>query len=79
MADFSLSSFLGQLESPIKTENRVQGETRMLEMVRPSSDVSVSVLLSNIKEYTKVAFINSFHFKIFNFVDIIYLFYHISL
>lgn len=40
VADFSLSSFLGQLESPIKGSQHSQTEGPTIEGVRPPSDVS---------------------------------------
>ncbi|XP_016839013.1 protein cramped isoform X1 [Nasonia vitripennis] len=40
VADFSLSSFLGQLESPVKGSQRSQAEVPMIEIIRPSSDVA---------------------------------------
>ncbi|XP_023245689.1 protein cramped isoform X2 [Copidosoma floridanum] len=40
VADFSLSSFLGQLESPVKSSQRSQAEVPMIEIIRPSSDVA---------------------------------------
>lgn len=39
VADFSLSSFLGQLESPIKGSQRSQLGGHPVEEARPSSDV----------------------------------------
>ncbi|XP_014477729.1 PREDICTED: protein cramped [Dinoponera quadriceps] len=39
VADFSLSSFLGQLESPIKSSQRSQAGEQIMEDARPSSDV----------------------------------------
>lgn len=39
VADFSLSSFLGQLESPMKTSQRSQAGEQIMEDTRPSSDV----------------------------------------
>ncbi|EGI66711.1 PREDICTED: protein cramped-like [Acromyrmex echinatior] len=39
VADFSLSSFLGQLESPMKGSQRSQAGEQIMEDTRPSSDV----------------------------------------
>ncbi|XP_012058281.1 PREDICTED: protein cramped-like [Atta cephalotes] len=39
VADFSLSSFLGQLESPMKGSQRNQAGEQIMEDTRPSSDV----------------------------------------
>ncbi|XP_032667874.1 uncharacterized protein LOC116842581 [Odontomachus brunneus] len=39
VADFSLSSFLGQLESPIKSSQRSQAGEQIMDDARPSSDV----------------------------------------
>ncbi|XP_011684516.1 PREDICTED: uncharacterized protein LOC105447911 isoform X1 [Wasmannia auropunctata] len=39
VADFSLSSFLGQLESPMKGSQRSQTGEQIMEDTRPSSDV----------------------------------------
>ncbi|KYN34054.1 Protein cramped-like protein [Trachymyrmex septentrionalis] len=39
VADFSLSSFLGQLESPMKGSQRSQAGEQIIEDIRPSSDV----------------------------------------
>ncbi|KYQ47246.1 Protein cramped-like protein [Trachymyrmex zeteki] len=39
VADFSLSSFLGQLESPMKGSQRSQASEQIMEDTRPSSDV----------------------------------------
>ncbi|XP_036145129.1 uncharacterized protein LOC105837488 isoform X5 [Monomorium pharaonis] len=39
VADFSLSSFLGQLESPMKGSQRSQAGEQIMEDIRPSSDV----------------------------------------
>ncbi|KAL0112958.1 hypothetical protein PUN28_012304 [Cardiocondyla obscurior] len=39
VADFSLSSFLGQLESPMKGSQRSQAGEQIMEDARPSSDV----------------------------------------
>ena len=41
VADFSLSSFLGQLESPVKSSQRSQAEVPMIEIIRPPSDVRI--------------------------------------
>lgn len=43
VADFSLSSFLGQLESPIKSSQRSQAGEQIMEDARPSSDVSRNI------------------------------------
>ncbi|KAH0946269.1 hypothetical protein HN011_010938 [Eciton burchellii] len=39
VADFSLSSFLGQLESPMKSSQRNQTDEHIMEDIRPASDV----------------------------------------
>jgi len=43
VADFSLSSFLGQLESPMKGSQRSQAGEQIMEDIRPSSDVNINM------------------------------------